>query len=121
MLEDLTEVYDKYASELVKEFMSAEDGAGLKPGNEGWQNIRHGEFSRLAGFLGYDLDSSGLAEKVGLEAPKSMQDVIQIAEAFTFEDPDGNGKDDTYWHCLEQRFTYKCVLARLSWLSRNLD
>lgn len=96
MLEDLTEVYDKYASELVKEFMSAEDGAGLKP------VTKDGKIYAMVSFPG-SLDSSDMIwirqdwlKKVGLEAPKSMQDVIQIAEAFTFEDPDGNGKDDTY-------------------------
>ncbi|WP_336779885.1 extracellular solute-binding protein [Paenibacillus illinoisensis] len=96
MLEDLTEVYDKYASDLVKEFMSAEDGAGLKP------VTKDGKIYAMVSFPG-SLDSSDMIwirqdwlKKVGLEAPKSMQDVIQIAEAFTFEDPDGNGKDDTY-------------------------
>ncbi|KAJ3197818.1 hypothetical protein HK101_000135 [Irineochytrium annulatum] len=96
MLEDLTEVYDKYASELVKEFMSAEDGAGLKP------VTKDGKIYAMVSFPG-SLDSSDMIwirqdwlKKVGLEAPKTMQDVIQIAEAFTFEDPDGNGKDDTY-------------------------
>ncbi|MGG4480596.1 extracellular solute-binding protein [Paenibacillus illinoisensis] len=96
MLEDLTDVYDKYASDLVKEFMSAEDGAGLKP------VTKDGKIYAMVSFPG-SLDSSDMIwirqdwlKKVGLEAPKSMQDVIQIAEAFTFEDPDGNGKDDTY-------------------------
>ncbi|MGG4128331.1 extracellular solute-binding protein [Paenibacillus illinoisensis] len=96
MLEDLTEVYDKYASDLVKGFMSAEDGAGLKP------VTKDGKIYAMVSFPG-SLDSSDMIwirqdwlKKVGLEAPKSMQDVIQIAEAFTFEDPDGNGKDDTY-------------------------
>ena len=96
MLEDLTEVYDKYASDLVKEFMSAEDGAGLKP------VTKDGKIYAMVSFPG-SLDSSDMIwirqdwlKKVGLEAPKSMQDVIQIAEAFTFEDPDGNGKEDTY-------------------------
>ncbi|MFJ2042845.1 extracellular solute-binding protein [Paenibacillus sp. O199] len=96
MLEDLTEVYDKYASDLVKEFMSAEDGAGLKP------VTKDGKIYAMVSFPG-SLDSSDMVwirqdwlKKVGLEAPKSMQDIIKIAEAFTFEDPDGNGKDDTY-------------------------
>ncbi|MEF3352310.1 extracellular solute-binding protein [Paenibacillus sp. GYB006] len=96
MLEDLTEIYDKYASDLVKEFMSAEDGAGLKP------VTKDGKIYAMVSFPG-SLDSSDMIwirqdwlKKVGLEAPKSMQDVIKIAEAFTFEDPDGNGKNDTF-------------------------
>ncbi|WP_260504142.1 extracellular solute-binding protein [Paenibacillus illinoisensis] len=51
MLEDLTEVYDKYASDLVKEFMSAEDGAGLKP------VTKDGKIYAMVSFPG-SLDSS---------------------------------------------------------------
>ncbi|MFD1128452.1 MULTISPECIES: extracellular solute-binding protein [unclassified Paenibacillus] len=96
MLEDLTEVYDKYASDLVKEFLSAEDGAGLKP------VTKDGKIYAMVSFPG-SLDSSDMIwirqdwlKSVGLDAPQSMQDVIEIAEAFTFNDPDGNGKQDTF-------------------------
>ncbi|MEK5058840.1 ABC transporter substrate-binding protein [Paenibacillus sp. FSL H7-0326] len=96
MLEDLTEVYDKYASDLVKEFLSAEDGAGLKP------VTKDGKIYAMVSFPG-SLDSSDMIwirqdwlKNVGLDAPQSMQDVIEIAEAFTFNDPDGNGKKDTF-------------------------
>jgi putative aldouronate transport system substrate-binding protein len=34
-------------------------------------------------------------EKLGLPEPKTMQDVLRIAEAFATRDPDGNGKADT--------------------------
>lgn len=96
MLEDLTDVYDKYASDLVKEFLSAEDGAGLKP------VTKDGKIYAMVSFPG-SLDSSDMIwirqdwlKNVGLDAPQSMQDVIEIAEAFTFNDPDGNGKQDTF-------------------------
>jgi putative aldouronate transport system substrate-binding protein len=35
-------------------------------------------------------------EKVGLEAPKTTDDLYEIAKAFTEKDPDGDGKKDTY-------------------------
>jgi len=35
-------------------------------------------------------------DKLGLEEPKTIQDVWDIAKAFTENDPDGNGVDDTY-------------------------
>jgi putative aldouronate transport system substrate-binding protein len=34
-------------------------------------------------------------EKLGMARPKTMQDLISIAEAFVKKDPDGDGKDDT--------------------------
>ena len=35
-------------------------------------------------------------ESVGLSAPETFEDVVEIARAFTDNDPDGNGADDTY-------------------------
>lgn len=33
---------------------------------------------------------------VGRDVPTSWDDIVDLAKAFTYEDPDGNGKDDTY-------------------------
>ncbi|GAA3162255.1 extracellular solute-binding protein [Nonomuraea roseoviolacea subsp. carminata] len=35
-------------------------------------------------------------EKVGLKEPQTVDDLYQVAKAFTEKDPDGNGKKDTY-------------------------
>ena len=35
-------------------------------------------------------------DKLGLQAPKTWDDVEAVAKAFTTQDPDGNGKKDTY-------------------------
>ena len=35
-------------------------------------------------------------EAVGMEQPTSVEELYEIAKAFTEEDPDGNGADDTY-------------------------
>ncbi|WP_165452186.1 extracellular solute-binding protein [Paenibacillus thalictri] len=34
--------------------------------------------------------------KLGLKAPTTLDELLKVAEAFTFKDPDGNGKQDTY-------------------------
>jgi putative aldouronate transport system substrate-binding protein len=34
-------------------------------------------------------------ENLNLEVPKTMEDMYKVAKAFTEDDPDGNGKDDT--------------------------
>lgn len=36
------------------------------------------------------------AEKLGLSEPKTIEDVYNMMYAFTYDDPDGNGIDDTY-------------------------
>lgn len=35
------------------------------------------------------------ADNLGLEAPKTLEEFYEMARAFTEDDPDGNGKDDT--------------------------
>jgi putative aldouronate transport system substrate-binding protein len=35
-------------------------------------------------------------EKVGLKLPETVDDLYEVAKAFTEKDPDGNGKKDTY-------------------------
>ncbi len=35
-------------------------------------------------------------DKLGLEAPKTLEEYVQVARSFRENDPDGNGKDDTY-------------------------
>lgn len=36
------------------------------------------------------------ADKFGLSAPETIDDVYQMLYSFTYDDPDGNGQDDTY-------------------------
>lgn len=36
------------------------------------------------------------ADKLGLSKPETVEDVYKLLYAFTYEDPDGNGQDDTY-------------------------
>ncbi len=38
-------------------------------------------------------------EKLNLSVPKTAEEFYQVMEAFTKQDPDGNGKDDTYGIC----------------------
>ncbi|WP_231916297.1 extracellular solute-binding protein [Microbacterium karelineae] len=35
-------------------------------------------------------------ENLGLDAPETVDDLYEVAQAFTEDDPDGNGEDDTY-------------------------
>lgn len=35
-------------------------------------------------------------DNLGLEVPKTFEELVAVMEAFTYDDPDGNGIDDTY-------------------------
>ncbi|MBO9609563.1 MAG: extracellular solute-binding protein [Paenibacillaceae bacterium] len=93
---DLTDTYKKFASDFTKS--SIEEGTGLRlkaatvggkimgiPANGGGMDDAHSLFIR-----------TDWLKKLNLEPPKTMDDVIKIAIAFTKNDPDGNGKNDTY-------------------------
>ncbi len=38
-------------------------------------------------------------DKLSLQAPKTIDEFMTVAKAFTFDDPDGNGEGDTYGFC----------------------
>ena len=94
-LADLTDAYQKYASQSVKDVLEFDskafellhyDGKLVATGMP--NNIYEGI---LQLFIRQDwLDNLGLA------APKTMDDVLNIADQFTNNDPDKNGKKDTY-------------------------
>jgi putative aldouronate transport system substrate-binding protein len=41
-------------------------------------------------------------ENVGLEPPTTVDEFFEVSKAFTFDDPDGNGKNDTYGFALQR-------------------
>lgn len=45
-------------------------------------------------------------ENVGMEAPTTIEEFIEVCDAFTHKDPDGNGKDDTYGVSLGTEITH---------------
>ncbi|GLX68448.1 extracellular solute-binding protein [Paenibacillus glycanilyticus] len=95
-VEDLTSVYETYASPLLKSMVEADNKLGMKA------VTFDDKLYAIANYTGV-LDSAPMIwirqdwmKKLNLEAPKTMQDVIAIANAFTKNDPDGDGKNNTY-------------------------
>ncbi|QNK58875.1 extracellular solute-binding protein [Paenibacillus sp. PAMC21692] len=95
-LADLTDIYQSYASDFTKKIFSDDGGVALSSATFG---------GKLLGLprLGSDIDEVPLLwvrkdwlAKLNLPDPKTMADVEKIAEAFASQDPDGNGKADTY-------------------------
>ncbi len=96
LIEDLTEVYDKFASPLTQQVLSEEgDGPFQTATIDG----------KLMGIpqTGSSIEDADLLwirtdwlKELGLAPPKSMDDLLAISKAFTEEDPDRNGQKDTY-------------------------
>ncbi|MCC3355441.1 extracellular solute-binding protein [Bacillus sp. REN16] len=55
------------------------------------------------------------ADNLGFEAPKSIDDVYEMARAFTEEDPDGNGKNDTFGITDRADLSYGAFKTVASW------
>ena len=96
LLEDLTDWYENYASSLVKEFYdTAPNQRSLKAGTV------NGKLFALTNNLP-QVDSYTFCwvrqdwlDKLGMEPPKTLDDVIAIAIAFRDKDPGGNGPGNT--------------------------
>lgn len=104
LIADITDVFNEYASDYVKDL--------YENNKELFQScFIDGKMVAIPA-LGTPIEGTGTflwirqdwMENLGLEAPKSFEDVIEIARAFTYDDPDGNGKDDTYGLGLQKDF-----------------
>ncbi len=96
MIEDMTQYYNDYASDMLKQYMVVEGTANIDSVTIDGKMMAVSEpasFNETAQYLWLRND---WLEKLNLEAPKTMDDLLKISEAFTTQDPDGNGKNDTY-------------------------
>jgi len=105
-LADLTEVYEKYASEETKRQFAVGNGIALKSGMVGDKLYAlPNSASAIGGAAGPLIwIRADWLKKLNLPEPKTMQDVLAIARAFANDDPDDNGKKDTYGFSFDKGF-----------------
>jgi len=95
LLMDLTEVYEQFASPLTKEMMNQDGPNALASATFGGKLMAvPNTTSSMDNTMMLWVRSDWL-KKLNLPEPKTMDDVYAISEAFTTQDPDGNGKPDT--------------------------
>lgn len=94
-LADLTEVYNKFASPLLKSKLNEDGGINIKAATV------DGKMMALP-YVTATMDQAGMIylrkdwlDNLGLAPPKTMDDVVAISKAFKNNDPDKNGKADT--------------------------
>ena len=94
-LEDLTTYYQDYASPLVKSLYDSGNDLSLQMSTFG------GKLMALPD-VAMDCNSEyevwlrqDWLDKLGLQTPKTIDDIMNIAVAFATKDPDGNGQADT--------------------------
>lgn len=95
-LQDLSGVFDQYASELLKEIYAYDENAGFS------KVTFDGFVSAFPGILpAYDNNPilyirQDWLDNLGLKAPTNVSELVEVIRAFTEDDPDKDGANDTY-------------------------
>lgn len=96
VIADITDVFEQYASDELKEYVSVDGGLAMSAVTLD---------GRIYGIpcMGNSYDSVSLMfirqdwlDNLGLDVPETMEELKEVAYAFTYNDPDQNGVDDTY-------------------------
>jgi len=94
-VEDLSESFNKYASDKVKEMYGAADNRPLEKATIDGKLYAMPNISVLADSISMAWVRQDWLDKLKLPAPKTVDDIATIAKAFVEQDPDGNKKNDT--------------------------
>ena len=96
MIQPLDQYFDDYASDTLKGFVES--------GGEELKKCISNDKGEMMAIPAPNIAASGINEmwirqdwldKLGLEAPRTWDELVKVAEAFVTQDPDGNGEDDT--------------------------
>jgi len=95
MIEDMTELYEKYASPLLKDILSQEGSGPFDAATFDGKLMAIPQVDPSIERSMFIWVRTDWLDKLGLEPPQTMADVLAIAKAFAEQDPDGNNKKDT--------------------------
>ncbi|MBB6734771.1 extracellular solute-binding protein [Cohnella zeiphila] len=95
LLEDLSGLYDPYLSPLIKDYYSSFGDRALKTAKVD---------GKLMALPNTNIDGNyqllwvrkDWLDKLNLQVPATVDDLEAVAKAFKDQDPDGNGKNDTF-------------------------
>ncbi|RXZ80858.1 extracellular solute-binding protein [Paenibacillaceae bacterium] len=93
---DLTEIYANYASDVTRASLEEYDKIKLEGATFDDKLMAIPLGGGAPGGMQMIWIRHDWLQNLGLEPPKTMDDVIKIALAFTNDDPDGNNKNDTF-------------------------
>lgn len=96
VIADITDVFEKYASDYLKEYLNADGGLALQNCMVDGRLFGIPEMTNSYDSVPMMWIRADWLENLGLEIPKTIDEFKAVAHAFTFDDPDKNGVDDTY-------------------------
>ncbi|WP_341348484.1 extracellular solute-binding protein [Paenibacillus sp. FSL H3-0469] len=95
-LEDLTKVYERYASDRTKKLQMGDGGAALASATFNGKLLAIPIVNAPIYEANLLWVRTDWLERLGLPEPGTLEEVFAIAEAFAKEDPDGNNQADTF-------------------------
>jgi len=95
-IEDMTALYDQYASPFTKEVLTQEGSGPLDAATFDGKLMAIPQVESSIERSMYIWIRTDWLNKLKLQPPKTIADVMAISKAFTENDPDDNGKKDTY-------------------------
>lgn len=93
---DLTESYEKFVSPEMKDLANQDGGLALKAATFNGKLMAIPKFGGSITNADVVWVRTDWLKKLNLPEPKTMQDLLKVAEAFVKLDPDGNKKADTF-------------------------
>lgn len=106
MLADLTQAYNDFASPALKKYMESDGGFAMKTFTS------EGKLLAIPGFEDPFLSTQLLwirkdwLDNLNLQSPQTMDELEQVARAFVQQDPDQNGKSDTYGIAMQKNLFF---------------
>ncbi|OPA80495.1 ABC transporter substrate-binding protein [Paenibacillus selenitireducens] len=106
MLADLTEAYQQYASPALKKYMESDGGFAMKTFSSDGKQLGIPAFEDP--FLSTQLlwIRKDWLDNLNLQPPKTMDELEKVATAFVQQDPDKNGKNDTYGIAMQKELFF---------------
>lgn len=98
---DISDLLEQYATQELMEYLNVDGGLALEAlktdgGLYGLPEMGNAYDSVNLMFIRQDW-----LDNLGLNVPTTMEELKEVAYAFTYHDPDGNGKNDTYGLALD--------------------
>lgn len=96
MVYDMTEVFAKYITPFSQEMMEADNNVALSQATYGGKLMALPSVNGNKDGVNMLWIRKDWLDNLKLQAPKTVDELVALAKAFTENDPDGNGKADTY-------------------------
>ncbi|MDQ8735640.1 extracellular solute-binding protein [Paenibacillus sp. LHD-38] len=95
LIQDLSKVYEKYASQLTKNILSQEGTGPFDTATIDGKLMGIPETNSSIEGAQFIWIRTDWLDQLGMKPPKTIGDVLVISKAFTEKDPDQNGSNDT--------------------------